>query len=144
MRATNQVSNLIAKQQPQATNTRTHTYWGEREWIWPQSGNDDDDNRGGDGDGDRDGQCKRTQNLHTHLANTQLTHTLLRHTLETEAINCEECEKIAEAVAFCASDTFDKGQPAGAAEGAAGGERREKKEHLLSSQLDRSPAEVQL
>lgn len=45
---------------------------------------------GGEGEGGRegDGQC----------------------TLETEAINCEECEKIAEAVAFCASDTFDKGQ----------------------------------
>lgn len=42
----------------------------------------------GEGEGEGDGQC----------------------TLETEAINCEECEKIAEAVAFCASDTFDKGQ----------------------------------
>lgn len=85
-----------------------------------------------------------TKLAHTPCQHTTHTHTLLRHTLETEAINCEECEKIAEAVAFCASDTFDKGQPAGAAEGAAGGERREKKEHLLSSQLDRSPAEVQL
>lgn len=63
---------------------------------------------------------------HTH------THTLLRHTLETEAINCEECEKIAEAVAFCASDTFNKGQPD---RERGGGEGREKKEHLLSSQL---------
>lgn len=78
--------------------------------------------------------------MHTHLGNTQRTHThthtLLRHTLETEAINCEECEKIAEAVAFCASDTFNKGHPGrGERMGEGRGERRKSIFSALSSQL---------
>lgn len=148
IRATNQVSNLIAKQQPQATHIHTHTHAQHTHTETGENGSDP--NQGmttttTEGEMEMEMDNASAHNTCTHTLTTHNAHTHTpcsgTHSKRRQSI-ARNAKKLRKPSPFVRRTPSTRGNRTGVEEG--GGEGREKKEHLLSSQLDRSPAEVQL